>query len=91
VHPCNMPDAEIECPILVPGVIGQDFASAQSALSGAGFNVVQGPTVTVENEAQNGTVVSQSPEGGAYLDAGETVTVNLGVYVAPDPGPDPVP
>ncbi|MGD2052225.1 MAG: VanW family protein, partial [Acidimicrobiia bacterium] len=89
VHPCNMPDAEVACPILVPGVIGQDFTAAQSALSGAGFDVVQGPTITVDNEAQDGTVVSQSPEGGTYLDAGETVTVNLGVYVAPDPGPDP--
>ncbi len=93
VHPCNMPDATVACPILVPSVIGQDLASAQAALSGAGFAIAQGATVPVDSEAQHGTVITQSPEAGSYIDAGATVTVNLGVYTAPvpDPGPDPSP
>jgi len=83
VHPCNMPDATDECPLLVPSVLGMSFEHAGSALSDAGFVIAAGETVPIDNVAQDGTVITQSAEGGSYLEAGSTVTVNLGVYTEP--------
>ena len=39
VHPCNVPDSTVECPIQVPNVVGMSQGDASAALQGAGFAV----------------------------------------------------
>ncbi len=57
----------------VPSVVGQSQSAASSALSSAGLNV----NVTTENSdsVSSGNVISQSVEGGKYVDKGTTVTI----------------
>ncbi len=57
----------------VPSVVGQSQSAASSALSNAGLNV----NVTTESSdsVSNGNVISQSIEGGKYVDKGTTVTI----------------
>jgi eukaryotic-like serine/threonine-protein kinase len=63
----------------VPGVTGQSAGSAQAALQGAGFKVIQ-QTKKVTHSARNGIVLSQSPGGGATVPKGSTVTITVGKY-----------
>jgi len=77
VHPCNMANSSLECPIQVPGVVGQNAAAAEGALIAAGFGVAFDFQETTAANA--GIVLSQSPGGGSYLDAGATVTIVVGV------------
>jgi len=83
VHPCDMPDSEEECPILVPGVIGQTQANAVSALEAAGFTVAIGTPVETSDETLDGLVAAQSST--EYLPVGSTVTINVYTYVEPPP------
>ncbi len=57
----------------VPSVVGQSQSAASSALSSAGLNV----NVTTESSdsVSSGNVISQSVEGGKYVDKGTTVTI----------------
>ena len=61
----------------VPNVVGRNQSDAESQLSAAGFqvNVVQ---TQVNNPHQNGTVVSQDPNGGSTAAQGSTVTIVVG-------------
>jgi len=90
VHPCNLPPADgTECPVQVPSVIGGSLDGALGALEVAGLTFIEGPTVEISEESQNGLVVSQSPSSGEWVDLGTAVTVNIGVYVPPEePPPD---
>jgi beta-lactam-binding protein with PASTA domain len=60
--------AEIE----VPEVTGLTADEATQTLEGAGFTV---KTVEVENEAEPGAVVDQSPAGGSMVTPGSEVTI----------------
>ena len=60
--------AEIE----VPELIGLTADEATQTLEGAGFKV---KTVEVENEAEPGTVVDQSPAAGSMVTPGSEVTI----------------
>ncbi len=91
VHPCNVPGSTTVCPTQIPSVIGLGLADAEASLAAAGFVLVQGSTVEVENEASDGLIVTQSPDSGDYADAGATVTVSVGVYVPPPPPEEPPP
>jgi hypothetical protein len=83
VNPCDMPDTSLNCPVQVPGVIGQTEADATSALAAAGF----APHVSYQEsaEATPGTVIAQSPAGGTYLDEGGAVQIVVAT-APPDAG-----
>jgi eukaryotic-like serine/threonine-protein kinase len=66
----------------VPSVVGQQQGAASGALSAAGFKV-QTQTRTVDNQSQNGIVLSESPAGGSTAEKGSTVTIVVGHFKAP--------
>jgi vancomycin resistance protein YoaR len=91
VHPCKVPpeSAQPECPVKVPGLGGWSVADARAALEAIGLTLVEGGTVDVTEEGQNGLIQSQSPAGGEWVDTESQVTVTIGVYVPPEePPPD---
>src|SRR5215207_7723309 len=61
----------------VPDTVGQDEATAQAILEGAGFTVrvVDQPTTSTE---QDGIVVRQAPAGGGTARTGSTVSISVG-------------
>jgi beta-lactam-binding protein with PASTA domain/predicted Ser/Thr protein kinase len=65
----------------VPPVTGDPVSGAVSALTAAGFKVTR-TTKNVSQPAQDGTVLAQSPSGGATRPQGSTVTVTVGHYIA---------
>lgn len=67
--------------VTVPSVKGDPVSGAQSALTAAGFNVVQ-TTQSVKHASENGIVVSQSPGGNSTAKKGSTVTITVGQYTA---------
>jgi hypothetical protein len=89
VHPCKMPGADEEaCPVQVPGLIGWGVADARAAAEAAGLTLVEGDTVEVADESQNGLIVEQTPAGGEWVGKGTSVTVITAIYVPPPPPPD---
>ncbi|NPC41990.1 transglycosylase domain-containing protein [Nocardioides sp. zg-1230] len=71
----------------VPDVAGQSVEAATAALEGAGFTVADGGQVNSETGA--GLVAYSSPEGGAQLSSGDTVTLYTSTgYVPPPPSTD---
>ncbi len=74
----------------VPDVTGLSQADAESQLEDAGFR----PSVRTrqtELPEEEGTVLSQSPRGGAERREGSTVTLTVGELVIPAPEPPAVP
>jgi beta-lactam-binding protein with PASTA domain/predicted Ser/Thr protein kinase len=70
--------------VTVPSVTGDPASGAVSALSAAGFKVVQA-TRDVGKAAQNGIVVQQSPGGNSTAKKGSTVTITVGHFVPTTP------
>lgn len=75
-------DATVD--VIVPNVVGELDADAQTAVEAAGLvydaSTTTGVGATVEND---GTVKSQAPVAGAVVNDGATVSVVLYAYVAP--------
>ena len=68
----------------MPDVAGQSVEAATAALQAAGFTVADGGQVNSETGA--GLVAYTSPEGGAQLSSGDTVTLYTSTgYVPPPP------
>jgi eukaryotic-like serine/threonine-protein kinase len=61
-------------PVIVPGVVGSTFESANSALLGSGFAVRR---KDVEDNAPKDTVIAQTPDAGTYQPPGTTVTLTV--------------
>ncbi len=61
----------------VPNVVGLGQGQAQSQLSGAGLVASSTTDTTCTNPAQNGTVESQNPTGGAQVNHGTTVAITI--------------
>lgn len=57
----------------VPDVVGMDEDDAKEALEAAGFEV--GKVTTDESDEDEGTVISQSPEGGKEAEKGTAVDI----------------
>ena len=72
----------------VPDVTSQDEGQARAALEDAGF-VVDAQDQETEDPTLDGKVLVQEPEGGTELEQGETVTIFVGRFVAPDEPPPP--
>ena len=66
----------------VPSVIGLSEANATQVLEAAGF-VVDVKDQEVLNPADDGKVVSQSPNGGTSRPSGSTVTITVGQVIGP--------
>jgi serine/threonine-protein kinase len=64
--------------ISVPNVLGQDRASAVTALKRAGFVVAINEQPTTD-AAQSNRVLNQFPPGGSRGQRGDTVTISVGV------------
>jgi len=62
----------------VPGVVNQNYVSANSALTKAGFSVKVDPIVHPAS-ADNGLVIQQDPAGGTPLERGNEVTIMLSI------------
>ncbi len=60
--------------ISVPNVVGQQYASAESALQGLGFGVAR---ENVESDEPAGIVVGQVPGAGSEASKGSTVTLQV--------------
>ncbi len=61
-------------PVAVPGVIGQPYANAISALQGMGFAVKRRD---VESDQPKDTVVGSDPQAGSAVSPGSTVTLSV--------------
>ena len=59
----------------VPSVVGDTQAEAQSTLQGAGFTVRVAEAAS--DTVPEGSVISQSPEGGVSVEAGSQVTITV--------------
>ncbi len=89
VHPCraeNEGEPE-DCPVEVPSVLGGSIDGARGVLEALGLTLVDGGTVEITQESQNGLIVSQTPSGGDWVDVGSPVTVIVGIYVPPEEPP----
>jgi beta-lactam-binding protein with PASTA domain len=62
--------------VAVPPLIGQDYNSAASSLTAAGFSA---RLVYAQQSTNNGTVVLQDPAANASAPQGSTVTVTVSV------------
>ena len=65
--------------VLVPGVIGQDQASASSAIRQAGLK----PLVVFRNttdQTQDGNVIAEQPAAGTSVARGSSVTISVGRF-----------
>jgi beta-lactam-binding protein with PASTA domain len=67
--------------VTVPSVTGDPTASAISALTAAGLNVVQ-RTENVTQQSKDATVIQQSPGANAIVKKGATVTITVGHLTA---------
>lgn len=78
MHPCEpQVGGNGECPLAVPGVVGMSEGEATAILTAAGFSVVVNP-ISTSNEAQDGVVLSSSPDG--LQDPSEPITITVGVW-----------
>jgi serine/threonine-protein kinase len=66
----------------VPDVVDLDQDTATATLRSAGFQVAVQERDT-SDPAQDGVVLSQTPRGGKQADIGSTITIMVGVLVAP--------
>jgi eukaryotic-like serine/threonine-protein kinase len=66
----------------VPFVKGETASAASNTLKGAGLNVTQN-TQTVTDQGKDGIVLSQSPNAGASVTKGSTVTIVVGKFQPP--------
>jgi hypothetical protein len=90
VHPCEIPEdhpeyeAGIDCPVLIPYLGNLTLAEATDALNALGIFIAVGEPFPVGSPNDDGTVRAQDVPPDTWLEPGETVTVRLGEYTAPD-------
>ena len=69
--------------VLVPDVVGQSQEAAIANLKSAGLSVVVQKQVTDE-QSEDGRVIDQAPTAGERVKAGDTVTIVVGDFEAPE-------
>ena len=67
-------------------VVGKSAADAQKTLEAAGFSVT---IKLAKSPKQPGTVLTESPNAGATLEAGSIITLTVSGTPAPAPSPSP--
>jgi len=74
--------------VTVPGVVGEDEGSASATLSAAGLGVSIADR-SVSSPDKDGQVLAQHPQAGGRVSQGSTVTITVGRFSGPAPGPKP--
>jgi len=74
------------CNVVVQSVVGEDQATATSALMGQNLTVTSTQT-DVCDPSQNGNVIAQSPSGGTQVTLPSTVNLTVGASAVPPPPP----
>jgi eukaryotic-like serine/threonine-protein kinase len=74
----------------VPDVTGLSQSEAETQIADAGFRPLT-RTRPTDQPDEDGTVLSQSPRGGAERAAGSTVTLTVGLLTTPSPAPGVTP
>lgn len=89
----NITTASAPSGATVPNVLGLSQASATNSIQNAGLIVggVEFVDVNTPNLPENGTVISQSPSGGASVALGSAVNIMIQRYVEPPPASTTVP
>ncbi len=80
VHPCMLPEdheeyEEMECPSVVPDVVGRKWANALSDIANADLIAVEGEPITDCSLENEGRVLFQDLEAGSLVDAGSSITL----------------
>jgi len=70
--------------VTIPSVVGESAQQAVIDLENAGFQVSQ-QFATVTDSSEDGSVLSQSPDGGSRATKGSTVTITIGQFSSPPP------
>jgi vancomycin resistance protein YoaR len=79
VHRCEMSGKPVNCPLRLLSVVNQIWGDALASLSDIGLLAAK-LTTPVEDPAQDGIVLSQSPASGEWVGAGSTVTLTVGLF-----------
>lgn len=80
VHPCMLPAdhpdyAEMDCPSVVPDVVGRRWSNALSDIANAGLVALAGDPITDCSADDADRVLSQDLEAGSMVEAGATITI----------------
>jgi eukaryotic-like serine/threonine-protein kinase len=70
--------------VTIPSVVGESAQQAVIDLENAGFQVSQ-QFATVNDSSEDGSVLSQSPDGGSQATKGSPVTITIGQFSSPPP------
>ena len=81
IYQLTQPDETTQ--VQVPDVVGEDFETAERALTNDGFTVLD-PVEKTDPDAPEGEVIAQDPAGGSDADKGAEVTLTV------SSGPDQV-
>ncbi|WP_349826616.1 Stk1 family PASTA domain-containing Ser/Thr kinase [Brevibacterium litoralis] len=76
--------------VTVPDVMGNDEESACATLEGDSYQLTCSTTEEETDEAEPGTVIDQSTDGGEDVDQGSTITLTI-AKEKPTPTPTPTP
>lgn len=79
VHRCEVSGTPVNCPLKLPSVANQTWDEALASLSEVGLLAAKLAT-PVEDPAQDGIVLSQSPAAGEWVGAGATVSLTVGLF-----------
>jgi len=79
VHPCEISGEPVNCPVELASVVNLTWEAALETLSEAGLLAAK-VTGFVDSPAKDGIVLTQDPAPGAWVDAGTTITLTVGVY-----------
>lgn len=80
VHPCMLPEDHedydgMECPTVVPDVVGRKWSNALSDIANADLIAVEGEPITDCSLENDGRVLFQDVEAGSFVDAGSSITL----------------
>jgi vancomycin resistance protein YoaR len=89
VHPCELPEdheeyEEMDCPSVVPNVVGRKWANALADISNADLVAIEGEPVTDCSADDANRVLFQDLEPGEFVDMGASITIRR--CLPPDDG-----
>lgn len=79
VHRCMLSGEPVGCPVQLPSVVGQPWQDALVTLDALGYVVVQ-VAEPVEDETDDGIVLSMDPTAGTWADPGTSITLTVGAF-----------
>lgn len=79
VHPCEVTGEPVNCPVELGSLINLKWADALAQLADLGLFAAKHTGFVIDPEKDN-IVLTQNPAPGAWVEAGSTVTLTVGVY-----------